>query len=572
MRWSYAALLLCFACGKSSKPVPPPPAPAPVTVEDDTNPVWELTADGTVTTTTSLDWKGGALAAAGPPTTVTEDGSSVATFSITQRCRQVPGSPDQIVLTDCDAAKITGSMSSVLDEDRSAIATGGRLDQGTHMDFGATPVADGTRIEVVLQLQHNTIDSHEQSIAVSAAFKGKRTNLEWKTGEPEKTSSSEATEVVSAHNLTLDVTQVVPAQLYEAVGEDSSTKTEGNDATVKSNTRLTVTIRKLTSPNEVAAVPKITGGVYRGDTITFDASESTPKGKLREYRWEFTPGASCPSGISIPPATKPVVTFRSLCPIVAKLTVRGGDPDQTISASRHVAVSPRPWRTTFVQHADPWPLLNHKLAAKGSCPECTVGRNVCTKEGLAGEQTSGHFLHHTDPQTWDGVGFTVEQIHDGGPFDGWWYISKQDLVVERTPLVNSEFFSGPLPRANQDACKANKQSQCDFDALLGLVTAHERTHGQLVREQLRRHDPAIQLEQLIRDGKTTRAAFVGEADTLLRTADGAFGAASTDDKVVARLKQAHPEWDRSAQVLIRAEGDPSKTTEWTIPNLASLGD
>src|SRR5205823_4694723 len=102
-----------------------------------------------------------------------------------------------------------------------------------------------------------------------------------------------------------------------------------------------------------------------------------------------------------------IVSFRALCPLTAKLTVRTEDPGKADTTTKTANVGPRPWKVRFVLNQTPKKYTVTHLVPLGehSC-ECQFGRNVCTKDGLTGDQSSGHQIHKDPPnaQTWVDVG------------------------------------------------------------------------------------------------------------------------------------------------------------------------
>ncbi len=280
-------------------------------------------------------------------------------------------------------------------------------------------------------------------------------------------------------------------------------------------------------PNLIA---RITGtpSVQRVGTVNLSAASSI--GNIAEYEWEFVPEGDCittPEGATVKLAG-PEVSFKALCDFTAHLTVRNANASD--SASFRVSVTPRPdWRTTFQSRAGPH--LTSRLVAE----EMHLGANRCALH--AGEAPNDHMIHSDAPNnsTWLDSGYTLEQVADGGPFQGAWYVKDEDLKVERLERVNASL----LPGGELFILNQSKGNARDLTALANQVRSHEEAHSSLLREQLDHFgvegDPAYQIESMVGiDQEMTQTL----TDMKIREVEGALRDASSEDNVKARLRNA----------------------------------
>jgi hypothetical protein len=175
--------------------------------------------------------------------------------------------------------------------------------------------------------------------------------------------------------------------------------------------------------------------VQRGRKVQLDGSLSTPKRKIKSYRWTYTLGPSCPKGTR--PAeksgsTKATTSFVVLCRVHALLTVRDGKGHEATDTAV-VTVQPRPasiWRTT----------TDFGVRRDVSLPGFTVptvypdGPSVVTHallrcpDGIGVEVfcTYGKARYQLAPPVDD----------PGGPFNGWSYVGAPQMKIDKVAFMN----------------------------------------------------------------------------------------------------------------------------------------
>ena len=318
-------------------------------------------------------------------------------------------------------------------------------------------------------------------------------------------------------------------------------------------------------PQRVKAHPGGPYEVVRAETLQLDGSRS--EGKCLTYKWAFVPvRGECEWG-SDPQARKEGVkpTVVLLCSMDITLTVTDGvtQDSKTVRAT----VTPRDWETKIEKQIEDVYLPSNLVYP---CLACDFGRNSCAFDGARtfelGEP-SGHYIHRdSDRATWEGEGgYTLAQVDDpGGPFHSWWYPDVNNLRVQRAALVSKDLHK------ESDLYKTNiAKGFPNIEALRGAVAAHERVHGDLIREALekdrRRHDPAPKVETAY--GETQEAAqsladgFIIEAETYIRQE-------TAEARVNERVKKMG--FNRRGVVLLRDGSGGYRRYE--IPNLATVGD
>jgi hypothetical protein len=250
----------------------------------------------------------------------------------------------------------------------------------------------------------------------------------------------------------------------------------------------------------------------------------------------------------------------------ATLTVSDGAG--TATATALVTVQPRTFEPmTLVHRSQPRKLVDAGLTVSsgGACLLCVFGRNVCTLDGLRGEQRSGHLIHGGLVRA---QGYRTARMDDpGGPSDGLYYIASHTLTVDRTSLINAKLWpGGSVYRVNHGD---SARHAADVDSLFGSIRAHEQYHSELVREELARlnagkKDPVTAIEKLVRAG---RRGLTTAADTAILAADGKLRAATSEAKVKQRMRA---NWSIPARVLFPVGG--GEYAEWIVPSLANVGD
>lgn len=209
--------------------------------------------------------------------------------------------------------------------------------------------------------------------------------------------------------------------------------------------------------NGLRAVPGGPYDVMRAGTAHLDGSASTPKRKIRSYRWTFNPGAGCPPGVPRDTHKSGArVSIVALCSLDVALTVSDGKNSDTHTTQ--IQVTPRRWLTPVTMAgyqyryypdvlppvADPFDLSQNdqpRVEVDGeNLSACPHANQDTPPEALV---CPLYYLHHT----FDNYGYRLVQVHDrGGPFDGWWYVGSSTMSIERKAWVNGYLFSG-APRS-----------------------------------------------------------------------------------------------------------------------------
>jgi hypothetical protein len=376
--------------------------------------------------------------------------------------------------------------------------------------------------------------------------------------------------------------------------DTETTVTEGGDCTGKVTTTVTRRIEVVPADRVLRAVPDVSLGRLRGEVFTLDGSRSTPRSEIQSYRWELAPSAACPPGVKTMTYTGPKVDVQLLCDMEATLTVSteagavsssavGGVARQGLETralagksdtkKAHVKVGTRPWKTRFSHQAGTTPLVNkplYHLCAEG----CFFGRNVCQAEGLKGAQSSHHFIHSltVGPEA-SNEAFELKQVEDpDSPVHGWWYMGTNLVAVKRASLLNADL--GPQGRVyayNKAFCT---KTDCPVDLLVEQITTHERLHSTLLKEALDttpKADAAKELEPLMGPDRTEVWGWGIQA---LGTAEDLLFEATTDSRVVAKMKAEHTKFD-GVSIQLHLPTSTREDTGWApmnIPNLAELGE
>ena len=312
-------------------------------------------------------------------------------------------------------------------------------------------------------------------------------------------------------------------------------------------------------PSELKAIP---GGPYRIERaaeVVLDGTRST--GAITDYIWTLQP-ESCPdwaAPVSVHGAT---VRIKPLCPVKAKLEVTDGTDSDDAETS--IAIVPRPWKTETPNPIRVGAWLTGENLVK-PCG-CNYGRNICAVEyNEGGMGSDGHRIHRDiGATTWEHTGFELGQHSDpSGLFDQWWYVSDNLLKVHRAEMLNVELAPGGiLDSKNRPAHAA------DLDELIKMVRDHERTHTDLQLEELRRSDPAKEIETCVRSpGK--RADLLTRVDDTIKRAEAAILDADSEPNVIAKLVAKYP---GSATILQRVAGSSGSNSRWDTVTHPVLGE
>jgi hypothetical protein len=271
-----------------------------------------------------------------------------------------------------------------------------------------------------------------------------------------------------------------------------------------------------------------------------------------------------------------------LRPVKVTLTVTQGLEKATATAT--VAVTPRAWKTPFeldpaegrmVDHAtDPYSdklgpeVKPSKQALSGLFTEM---ENRCAYDPE--DPYRGHILHPRRGAS--DLGYDVAPVADaGGPFDGFYYVTKYRVMVKRKILVNKfiaedsteaifpdgkTFYqenlalAGTVPKPKGDGPGVGLAA--DIKTFMAKCREHEQMHGKMVKQNFDAGgDPAKDVEPVIsRDELKVQE----KADEILGKRDKELSEAGADP-----LKQTYQMW-------IRLPDSAGSTPVW---NLDPVGD
>ncbi len=337
-------------------------------------------------------------------------------------------------------------------------------------------------------------------------------------------------------------------ELQIAEGAESLVFTQAS-----ANTGVSMKSAMTLVPNEVPLRAVLTAGsAQRGSKATLDASRS--KGRIKSFKWTLKPLGS--SGA--PPLTfetsERKVDLVLLEDVQVELEVSDGK--RKSSTSGNAKVIPRQWKTTFIQEPKDGILEGQKLVIR----ESMFGQHACAFEG----ENAGHGLHATHPGRWKddaSAGYLVSGIDDPGrPFDGYWYVTKQSLIVRRQALFNPDLMKGSvLFQVNKDSGSAEP-----FARLVAASHDHEYLHGELMRRELLRDDPAKRIEKLVQRSEDELAT---SAETEIRATETRLQEGTFHEQDVRNAMKK--KYAKGGKVWVR-DGSGG-FVPWTIPSFADKG-
>jgi len=311
-------------------------------------------------------------------------------------------------------------------------------------------------------------------------------------------------------------------------------------------------------PNEVPLRAVLTAGsAERGSKTTLDASRS--KGRIKTYKWKLQPVGSSGAPAVDFDTREPKVELVLLEDVRVDLEVSDGQ--KKASSSGTAKVKPRQWKTTFIQVPNDGILEGRKLIAPGRVgTHNQFGQHACAFEG----EDAGHGLHATHPGRWKddaSAGYLVSEVDDPGrPFHGYWYVIKQSLIVKRQALFNPDLVKGSV------LFEVNR-AKGTFEAFARLVAAshdHEYMHGELMRQELQRKDPAKSIESLVKRSENELAYFADNeiSATETRLQQGQFHEQEVRNAMKQKYSQGGKIWVHDGS------GD---FAPWTISSFADKG-
>jgi hypothetical protein len=345
-----------------------------------------------------------------------------------------------------------------------------------------------------------------------------------------------------------------------AEGAENLVFTQESDASTGVQTKSVITL----TPSDVPLRAVLTAGsATRGTPATLDASRS--KGRIQTFKWTLRPlGASAAPSKTFE-TREPKVQLVLLEDVHVDLEVSDGRKKSPTSGTAKVIA--RQWITTSTPERNDGILEGEHLFSPDSVPGAInhFGQDACAFEG----RDSGHGMHGTRPGTWKddaSAGYTVARVDDPGrPFDQYWYVKSQSLIVRRRALFNPDLVKGSvLFNVN----KAHGTSE-PFARLIAASRDHEYLHGELIREALK-DDPAKRIEKLAKGSEDDLATF---ADMEIRATETRMQEDNFhEQKVRDALKKKYAEggtvWVRGRT---RFDGTPT-FAPWTIPSFADKGE
>jgi hypothetical protein len=308
------------------------------------------------------------------------------------------------------------------------------------------------------------------------------------------------------------------------------------------------------TPNEIPLRAVLAAGsAQRGAKAMLDASRS--KGRIRTLKWTLKPIGSSGAPSASFETTERKVELVLLEDVQVDLEVSDGKKKSSTSGT--AKVKPRQWKTTFIQEPKDGILEGRKLIIG----ESKFGQDACAFEG----EDAAHGLHATHPGRWKDdatAGYLVSGVDDPGrPFDGYWYVVKQSLIVRRRALFNPDLMKGSVL---VDTNKAHGTSDT-FALLVAASRDHEYMHGELMRREILKDDPAKRIEKLVKHSEDELGTFADMEirATETRMQEGNFHEQEVRDALKAKYAKGGTVWVRDGR---------GGFAPWTIASFADKGE
>lgn len=331
----------------------------------------------------------------------------------------------------------------------------------------------------------------------------------------------------------------------------------GSDVYMKSVITLT--------PNEIPLRAVLTAGsARRGAKTTLDASQS--KGRIKTFKWTLQPiGSSGAHSMSFE-TREGKVELVLLGDVHVDVEVSDGRKKSSTSGTAKVIA--RQWITRSAPDRNDGILDGDHLFSPDSVPGAInhFGQDACAFEG----RDSGHGMHATRPGTWKddaSAGYSVARVDDPGrPFDGYWYVKDQSLIVKRRALFNPDLMNGSVLFTVN---KAHGTSEA-FARLVAASRDHEHMHGELMRREVLADDPAQRIEKLVKGSEEQLATFADMEirATETRLQEGNFHEQEVRNALKKKYANGGTVWVRGRS---RSDGRPS-FAPWTIASFADKGE
>jgi hypothetical protein len=301
------------------------------------------------------------------------------------------------------------------------------------------------------------------------------------------------------------------------------------------------------------------GSAQRGATAVLDASRS--KGRIKTLKWTLKPiGSSGAPSVTFETRERKVMLVL-LEDVQVDLEVSNGK--KTSSTSGTAEVIARRWTTRFQQDRNDGVLDGEQLVSPQAVPLALnkFGQDACAFEG----RDSGHGMHATHPGRWKddaSAGYTVMPVDDPGrPFDGYWYLKDQSLIVRRRALFNPDLMTGSV-LFTQNAARGTSEP---FARLVAASRDHEYMHGELMRRELLRDDPAKRIERLVK-GSEDELATLADMEiraTETRIQEGDFHEQEVREAMKKKYANGGTVWVRNGR---------GGFAPWTIASFADKGE
>ncbi len=318
------------------------------------------------------------------------------------------------------------------------------------------------------------------------------------------------------------------------------------------------------TPSEIPLRAVLTAGsAQRGTKATLDASRS--KGRIKTLKWTLQPiGSSGAPSVTFE-TTERKVELVLLEDVQVDLEVSDGKKKSATSGTAKVTA--RRWTTRFQQDRNDGTLDGEHLFSPDSVPGAVnhFGQDACAFEG----RDAAHSMHATHPGTWKddaAAGYVVARVDDPGrPFNTYWYVKNQSLIVRRRALFNPDLMAGSV-LFTQNAAHGTAEA---FARLVAASRDHEYLHGELMRRELLRDDPAKRIEKVVKQSENELATF---ADMEIRATETRMQQGNFHEQEVrGALKKKYAKggtvWVRGRT---RSDGNPS-FAPWTIASFADKG-
>jgi hypothetical protein len=316
----------------------------------------------------------------------------------------------------------------------------------------------------------------------------------------------------------------------------------------------------ILTPNEIPLRAVLTAGsAERGSQATLDATRS--KGRIRTLKWTLKPvGSSDAPSVTLETSERKV-NLVLLENVQVDLEVSDGKKKSSTSGTAKVI--PRRWTTKFIQDRNDGTLDGEQLISPAGVPlaENHFGQDACAFEG----RDSAHGMHATHPGTWKNdatAGYTGVSVKDPKrPFDGYWYVKSQSLIVRRRALFNPDLMKGSVLFGQNDRHGTAEA----FARLVAASRDHEYMHGQLMRNELVKDDPAMRLERVVKRSEDELATFADMEirATETRMQEGRFHEQEVRNALKKKYAQGGTVWVRDGR---------GGFAPWTIASFADKGD